>query len=275
MAERHRTRCRGTTFTAASLARAMKSGTCSTVIDTSCLMDAPSGLLDLRKRVAHAPERARLLQRRGDRRVGDDLVFEAPWRAPPPSSRRLRPRRGRRRFPPARTRDARSPSGSRASGRCATSMSMRMRGISSKAVRLVPARSRARRKSFSASAGVATAAIADGLAARHREQPQHGRGDDAERSLRTDEELLQVVAGIVLHEAAQAVPDLAGRQHHLQPEHQAPRVAVGEHRRAAGIGGDVAADAAGALATRATAETACRPPPPPRAADPAPRPPRP
>ena len=85
------------------------------------------------------------------------------------------------------------------------------------------------------------------LPARPRKELQHRGGDDAERPLRADEELLQVVAGIVLQQAAQPVPDFSGRQHHLQPEHEAARVAVGEHLRAAGIGGDVAADPAGAL----------------------------
>ena len=46
-------------------------------------------------------------------------------------------------------------------------------------------------------------------------------GDDAERALGADEELLQVVAGVVLAQRPQPVPDAAVGQHHLEPEHQA------------------------------------------------------
>src|SRR5215213_5718717 len=38
-----------------------------------------------------------------------------------------------------------------------------------------------------------------------REQPQHRRRDDAERAFRSDEDVAQVVAGIVLLELAQIV----------------------------------------------------------------------
>ncbi len=48
------------------------------------------------------------------------------------------------------------------------------------------------------------------------EQPQGRGGDDPEAALRPQEGLLQVVAGIVLAQRAQAVPDPAVAQHHLE-----------------------------------------------------------
>jgi hypothetical protein len=44
--------------------------------------------------------------------------------------------------------------------------------------------------------------------ARTREELEGGGGDDAEGALGADEELLEVVAGVVLAQRAQAVPDL-------------------------------------------------------------------
>ena len=79
---------------------------------------------------------------------------------------------------------------------------------------------------------------------RARIQLQHGGGDDAQRAFGADEQVLQVVAGIVLAQAAQAVPDTSVRQHHFQPQHQIARIAVAQHAVAAGVGGQVAADLA-------------------------------
>ncbi len=62
--------------------------------------------------------------------------------------------------------------------------------------------------------------------ARLGEQLQNGGGDDAERPFRAEKELLQVVAGVVLAQSAQAVPDPAVRQHYLQPEHKLASIAV-------------------------------------------------
>ena len=72
---------------------------------------------------------------------------------------------------------------------------------------------------------------------RRREQLQHRRGDDAERALGADEQLLEVVAGVVLAQAAQAVPDAPVGQHDLEAEHELARVAEAQHRGAAGVGG--------------------------------------
>ncbi len=51
--------------------------------------------------------------------------------------------------------------------------------------------------------------------ARFREQLDRRRGDDAERALAADKQMLQVVARIVLAQAAQPVPDAAVGQHDL------------------------------------------------------------
>src|SRR5262245_1426274 len=61
-----------------------------------------------------------------------------------------------------------------------------------------------------------------------RIEPQHRRGDDAERALGAEEYLLQVVAGVVLAQAAQAVPYAAIGKHHLETEHLLARVAVAQ-----------------------------------------------
>ena len=49
-----------------------------------------------------------------------------------------------------------------------------------------------------------------------RPQGQACGRDDAQGALRPNEEVAQVVAGVVLAQAAQAIPDLALRGHHLQ-----------------------------------------------------------
>ena len=77
---------------------------------------------------------------------------------------------------------------------------------------------------------------------RARKQFQHGGGNDAERAFRADEQLFQVVAGVVLAQGAQAVPDAPVRQHHFQPEHQIAHRAIAQHVDAAGIGGKIAAN---------------------------------
>ena len=83
--------------------------------------------------------------------------------------------------------------------------------------------------------------------ARARHQPQHRRGDDAERALGADEQVLQVVAGVVLLELVEVVEHAPVGEHDLEAEHMRARDAVGERRRAAGIGGEIAADGAGAF----------------------------
>ncbi len=86
-----------------------------------------------------------------------------------------------------------------------------------------------------------------GAGFRPGEELQHGACDNAERAFRTDEEMLQVIASIVLPQPGKAVPDRAIGQHHLEPEHEITRVAITQNRRAAGIGRDVPANGAGAF----------------------------
>ena len=83
--------------------------------------------------------------------------------------------------------------------------------------------------------------------ARTRHQPQHRGGDDAERAFRADEQVLEVVAGVVLLELVEVVEHAAVGEHHLDAERVRARDAVGERGGAAGIGREIAADGAGAL----------------------------
>src|SRR5690606_15245010 len=91
---------------------------------------------------------------------------------------------------------------------------------------------------------------------RLREKAERRACDDAERALRTNEELLHVVAGIILAQATQAIPDLAVGEHHFEAEHEAARIAIAQHLIAAGIGRNVATDLAGAFGAKAQREKA-------------------
>ena len=78
--------------------------------------------------------------------------------------------------------------------------------------------------------------------ARTREELEGGGGDDTEGALGADEELLEVVAGVVLAKRAQAVPDLPVGEHDLEAEHELAGVAVAQHLHATGVGGNHATD---------------------------------
>ena len=78
-------------------------------------------------------------------------------------------------------------------------------------------------------------------------EPEHGGGNDAERPLGADKELLEVVTGIVLAQSAQPVPDAPVGQHDLQAEDLVARGAVTQHVHPAGVGREIAADLAAAL----------------------------
>ena len=80
--------------------------------------------------------------------------------------------------------------------------------------------------------------------ARGREELQHGGRHDPQRSLGADEELLQIVAGVVLAQSAQTVPDAAVGKHDFDAQHELARVAEAKHRGAAGVGREIAADRA-------------------------------
>ena len=68
--------------------------------------------------------------------------------------------------------------------------------------------------------------------------------------------MLEVVAGVVLPERRQPVPDPAVRQHHLEPEREVARIAVAQHAGAARVGGQVAADPRRPLAAEREGEQA-------------------
>ncbi|GBE43463.1 hypothetical protein BMS3Bbin10_01540 [bacterium BMS3Bbin10] len=75
-------------------------------------------------------------------------------------------------------------------------------------------------------------------------QLQHRTGNDAERALGPDKQVFQVITRIVLAERAQPVPDTPVGQYHLKSQNHVPRIAIGQHGRSAGIGGEIAADLA-------------------------------
>ena len=83
--------------------------------------------------------------------------------------------------------------------------------------------------------------------ARRREQLQARRRDHPERALGADEQVAQVVAGVVLAQALEAVPHLALRRDHFEAQAQVARIAVAHHLRAACVGAQVAANGAAAL----------------------------
>src|SRR5690606_5583464 len=82
---------------------------------------------------------------------------------------------------------------------------------------------------------------------RRRHQFEDGGGDDAEGAFRTDEQLLQIVAGVVLLERAQAVPYAAIREYGLKPQYELAGRAIGKNSDATSIGRQIAADGAGAF----------------------------
>jgi len=66
--------------------------------------------------------------------------------------------------------------------------------------------------------------------------------------------LLQIVAGVVLAQTAQPIPDAPVGQDHLDSEHQFAGIAITQHGDAAGIGRQIAADLAAALGGEAERE---------------------
>ena len=86
-----------------------------------------------------------------------------------------------------------------------------------------------------------------GKGVRRGHQLQAGGGDDAERALRADHQVDQVIAGVVLLQRRQQIHHLAGGGDHLQPQAQRPRAAVTHNVQPAGIGAERAADLRRAL----------------------------
>jgi len=85
---------------------------------------------------------------------------------------------------------------------------------------------------------------------RERQQLERRLSDDPEQTLRADEKSRQVKAGFVFVATTTELCDRAVRQHNLESKHVIARHAVLETARAAGVGGDVAADAAVGAAGR-------------------------
>ena len=73
-------------------------------------------------------------------------------------------------------------------------------------------------------------------------QPQDEPGDDAERPLAADEELLEVVTGVVLDHPVERRDHGAVGEHGLEAQHHLAHHAVADHAIAAGIGRGIAAD---------------------------------
>ena len=77
---------------------------------------------------------------------------------------------------------------------------------------------------------------------------KHRRRDDAERAFRADEEMLEIVAGIVLAAAwRDRTSTRPSASTTSSPSDEIAGVAIGQHGGAAGIGGEIAADGAGAF----------------------------
>ena len=90
--------------------------------------------------------------------------------------------------------------------------------------------------------------------ARLGEELDRRGGDDAERALAADKELLQIVAGVVLAQPPQPVPDPPVGQYDLEAQGQLAGIAVAQYRDAAGVGRQIAADLAAPLGTEAQRE---------------------
>ncbi len=108
--------------------------------------------------------------------------------------------------------------------------------------RPAPARAFASASRRSAASGDGTASSAVPAPGRHWMQPQGGGRDHAQRALGPDQQVAQVIAGVVLAQPFQPVQDRAIGQHRLQPQAQVARIAVAQHVHAARIGRQHAAD---------------------------------
>ena len=80
------------------------------------------------------------------------------------------------------------------------------------------------------------------LAQRFRPQTKHRLRDYAKGPLAADEQLLEVVAGVVLKNFMQRREYCAIGQHRFQPEHHIAHHAVTDHPVAAGVGRQIAAN---------------------------------
>ena len=180
---------------------------------------------------------------------------------PLPSPRRARPRSWReapsscRHMPisAARTSRARVSSGSAVLGTCLQHQLERDARHEFEGRHGVAERtSRRRRAAATRPAGrsaMPTKAVTS--TARARKQFARRRGDDAERAFGADEQLLQVVAGVVLAQRLKPSSTRAVGQHDLEAEHQVAHHAVAQHCGAARVGREIAAELAANLPSRA------------------------
>uniref|UniRef100_A0A1I8GLH3 G_PROTEIN_RECEP_F1_2 domain-containing protein n=1 Tax=Macrostomum lignano TaxID=282301 RepID=A0A1I8GLH3_9PLAT len=74
--------------------------------------------------------------------------------------------------------------------------------------------------------------------------------NDTKRSLATNEQLFNIVSGVVFPQSSQAVQHLSGRQHSLQTQGGAAQAAVPQQAKAASIRGQVAANLTAALGAK-------------------------
>ena len=87
---------------------------------------------------------------------------------------------------------------------------------------------------------------------------ERGGGNDAQRALTANEQVAQVVAGVVLAQPLETMPHLALGRHYLQPQAQLACVAIAHDLRTARVGAQVAADGAAALGRQAEGEQQAR-----------------
>ena len=226
---------------------------------------APLRLADV---LAQRPQRARLARRLRERsrRRATPASIACGERGLDDARRAARRRRCR---PPARARttDGRAAS-SAEPGWCLRDSASENALMSSKPTRRSDERAlAAARGARSRRSTDATRDERGDLRARRRKELHHGRGDDAERAFGADEELLQVVARVVLAQAAQRREHAAVGEHGLDAQRRARaccRSAAPRCRRRWSTG---CRRSCSCLPTRATAGSAA----PPRPRRPAPR----
>ncbi|MNV55169.1 hypothetical protein D3C71_1473940 [compost metagenome] len=95
-----------------------------------------------------------------------------------------------------------------------------------------------------------------GAAAHDGKQFQGRRRDHAQGALGADEQLLQVIAGVVFPQALQAIEYLTVGHDGLDAQHQVAHHAIAQDGGAAGIGRDDAADGGRAFGSQAEGEEA-------------------
>jgi hypothetical protein len=129
--------------------------------------------------------------------------------------------------------------------------------MNSKAVRPCRALSRARLKR--ASAPLSTPSATKPVAFSAGLETSFKYRNDAKRSLRTDQLVLEVVAAVVLLEGLEAAPDAPIGEQDLKAKHELAGGCIGEHTGTAGIGREVAADLAAGLGRQAQGKVAVDP----------------